>query len=138
MIPKPHKLGLISTLPTALGKKFFQLCYCSLAKIISSWVARPMNGQNGYFRTGRFKKASNSNFCLNFANKVERTLKRLLHKKTQTEKGCSIYVDPAVEEALYQEALAEELAKDSRAKAAGHIRMGEFILMVDSDTRVVG
>jgi hypothetical protein len=96
-----------------------------------------MNGENGYFRTGRFKKASNSNFCMNFSNKVERTLKRLLHEKTQTEKGAPIYVDPAVEEALYHEALAEELAKDTRAKAAGNIRMGEIILMVDSDTRVV-
>ena len=96
-----------------------------------------MNGENGYFRTGRFKKASNSNFCLNFSNKVERTLKRLLLEKTQTEKGNPIYVDVSVEEALYHEALAEELSKDSRAKAAGYIRMGEIILMVDSDTRVV-
>jgi len=100
-------------------------------------VARPANGENGYFRTGRFKKASNSNFCLNFSNKVERTLKRLLLEKTQTAKGSPIFVDPSVEEALYQQALAEELSKDSRAKAAGDIRMGEIILMVDSDTRVV-
>lgn len=96
-----------------------------------------MNGEDGYFRTGQFKKASNSNFCMNFSNKVERTLKRLLLEKTQTEKGAPIYVDASVEEALYQEALAEELAKDKRAKAAGDIRMGEIILMVDSDTRVV-
>ena len=96
-----------------------------------------MNGENGYFRTGRFKKASNSNFCLNFSNKVERTLKKLLLEKTGTKVGNPIYVDASVEAALYDQALAEELAKDSRAKAAGDIRMGEVILMVDSDTRLV-
>jgi hypothetical protein len=96
-----------------------------------------MNGEDGYFRTGRFKKASNSNFCMNFANKVERTLRRLVLEKSQTEKGFPIYLDPSVENALYKEALAIELGKDKRAKAAGNIRIGEVILMVDSDTRVV-
>lgn len=96
-----------------------------------------MNGEDGYFRTGRFKKASNSNFCMNFSNKVERTLKRLVYERKQVRDGGPIFIDPAEEEALYQQALAEELAKDPRAKAAGDIRIGEVILMVDSDTRVV-
>jgi hypothetical protein len=96
-----------------------------------------MNGEDGYFRTGRFKKASNSNFCINHSNKVERTLKRLLHERTQTEPGNPIFVDPLMEAAAYKEAMAIELARDPRAKAAGDIRMGEIVLMVDSDTRVV-
>lgn len=96
-----------------------------------------MNGENGYFRTGRFKKASNSNFCMNFSNRVERTLKRLVLERKQVEEGAPIFIDPAEEEALYQQALAEELINDPRAKAAGDIRIGEIILMVDSDTRVV-
>lgn len=96
-----------------------------------------MNGENGYFRTGRFKKASNSNFCMNFSNKVERTLTRLVHEAKEVKDGSPILITPAEEEAFYQQALAEELAKDTRAKAAGDIRIGEVILMVDSDTRVV-
>lgn len=74
---------------------------------------------------------------MNFSNKVERTLKKLILEKTQTPDGEPIYIDADVEEALYQQALAEELVKDPRAKAAGDIRIGEVILMVDSDTRVV-
>jgi hypothetical protein len=96
-----------------------------------------MNGENGYFRTGRFKKASNSNFCMNFANKVERTLTRLVHAHSQVRDGSPVFIDPAEEDVLYHQALTEELAKDSRVKAAGNIRIGEVILMVDSDTRVV-
>ncbi|ETI23905.1 hypothetical protein G647_05712 [Cladophialophora carrionii CBS 160.54] len=100
------------------------------------WVARPMNGENGYFRTGRFKKASNSNFCMNFANRVERTLTRLVHAHSQARDGSPVFIDPAQEDVLYHQALTEELAKDSRVKAAGNIRIGEVILMCDSDTRV--
>jgi hypothetical protein len=96
-----------------------------------------MNGENGYFRTGRFKKASNSNFCMNFANRVERTLTRLVHARSQVRDGSPIFIDPAEEDVLYHQALTEELAKDSRVKAAGNIRIGEIILMCDSDTRVV-
>lgn len=96
-----------------------------------------MNGENGYFRTGRFKKASNSNFCMNFSNRVERTLQRLVLERKKVEAGAPIFIDPAEEEALYQQALAEELINDPRAKAAGDIRIGEIILMLDSDTRVV-
>lgn len=96
-----------------------------------------MNGENGYFRTGRFKKASNSNFCMNFSNRVERTMTRLVQERKQVKDGSPIFLDPVEEEELYQQAMAEELAKDTRAKAAGDIRIGEIILMVDSDTRVV-
>ena len=74
---------------------------------------------------------------MNFANKVERTLTRLVYEHTQVGDGSRVYIDQADEDTLYHQALAEELAKDSRVRAAGNIRMGEVILMVDSDTRVV-
>jgi hypothetical protein len=74
---------------------------------------------------------------MNFANRVERTLTRLVQSHTQVRDGSPVFIDPTVEDNLYHQALTEELAKDSRVKAAGNIRIGEVILMVDSDTRVV-
>jgi hypothetical protein len=74
---------------------------------------------------------------MNFANRVERTLTRLVRDHTQIRDGSPILIDPTVEDILYHQALTEELAKDSRVKAAGNIRIGEVILMCDSDTRVV-
>jgi hypothetical protein len=38
---------------------------------------------------------------------------------------------------LYTASLARVLEEDGRIQAAGNIRMGEIILIVDSDTRVV-
>lgn len=35
------------------------------------WVARPPHNQDGFVRKGKFKKASNMNYALNVANKVE-------------------------------------------------------------------
>lgn len=98
-----------------------------------SWVARPQNNQDGYIRKGRFKKASNMNFALNIANKVEDEVLRLL--SGQLEKNA--FVDMSEEEAVYQQALRNVLEGDPRARAGGDIRIGEIILLVDCDTRVV-
>lgn len=38
---------------------------------------------------------------------------------------------------MYKTALDRVLTEDPRAIAAGNIRMGEIILIIDSDTRVV-
>lgn len=46
-------------------------------------------------------------------------------------------INPHVEEAYYEQALARVMESDSRIKAGGDIRVGEHILLVDSDTRVV-
>lgn len=74
------------------------------------------------------------NFALNVSNKVEDRLLELLSDTLET----SDMVDASLEEQLYQQALREVLASDDRIKAAGDIRIGESILIVDSDTRVVG
>ncbi|KAI2178668.1 hypothetical protein LOZ24_002042 [Ophidiomyces ophidiicola] len=96
------------------------------------WVARPKNNDNGYVRKGKFKKASNMNFALNVSNRVE---DKLLEKLADTLQTTDI-IDATEEDQLYQLALEEVLAADSRAVAAGDIRIGEAILIVDSDTRV--
>ncbi|EER25724.1 hypothetical protein D8B26_004179 [Coccidioides posadasii str. Silveira] len=96
------------------------------------WVARPRNNEDGYIRKGKFKKASNMNFALNISNKVEDKLLEMLSETLET----TDMVDVGREELFYQLALEEVLASDSRVKAAGDIRIGEAILIVDSDTRV--
>ncbi|KAL1955710.1 hypothetical protein VTO42DRAFT_8182 [Malbranchea cinnamomea] len=96
------------------------------------WVARPKNNENGYIRKGKFKKASNMNFALNVSNKVEDKLLEMLSDTLST----TDMIDPVQEETLYRLALEEVLASDNRIRAAGDIRIGEAILIVDSDTRV--
>jgi cellulose synthase/poly-beta-1,6-N-acetylglucosamine synthase-like glycosyltransferase len=48
----------------------------------------------------------------------------------------SQFIDEVEEESLYQDALAKVLEENPLAMAAGDIRVGEVILIVDSDTRV--
>ncbi|KAF2475919.1 uncharacterized protein BDR25DRAFT_89438 [Lindgomyces ingoldianus] len=96
------------------------------------WVARPKHNHDGFIRKGKFKKASNMNFALNVSNKVEDTLQSLIDARYPSEEA----ITEDQEALLYQEALQTVLAADSRAKAGGNIRMGEIILIVDSDTRV--
>lgn len=47
------------------------------------------------------------------------------------------FVDDQELNNLYKASLARVLEEDGRIQAAGNIRMGEIILIVDSDTRVV-
>lgn len=100
------------------------------------WVARPKhNGDEGYVREGKFKKASNMNFALNLTQKVEADLQELVNAQSTTNDNGMI--DEKVESQLYHRALTKVLEKNSLAWAEGDIRMGEIILIVDSDTRVV-
>lgn len=98
------------------------------------WVARPKHGQDGFIRKGKFKKASNMNFALNISQKVEAYLQEMVDAKRAAE-GTDM-IDEQEEEEMYQAALARVLEENALAQAAGNIRMGEFILIVDSDTRV--
>lgn len=98
-----------------------------------AWVARPPNGKDGYIRAGKFKKASNMNYALNFSNLVEDRL--LLKVQNLCPDGL---VTDKLEGELYADALDEILQeRGNESWAGGNIRMGEFILIVDSDTRVV-
>ena len=91
------------------------------------WVARPGHGENGFKRRGKFKKASNMNFALMVSNKVEEKLS-LVPRGPQW-----LHYD---EVRAYETALKEVLREDGRAWAEGNIRIGDYILLVDSDTRV--
>ncbi|KAF2761334.1 hypothetical protein EJ05DRAFT_491960 [Pseudovirgaria hyperparasitica] len=95
------------------------------------WVSRPKHNDDGFIRKGKFKKASNMNFALNISNKVEDKLDQMVN---ELEKDG--YLDDREEERLYKAALKQVLDENPRAKADGNIRVGEFILIVDSDTQV--
>lgn len=97
------------------------------------WVSRPKHNHEGFVRRGKFKKASNMNFALNITNRVEDELQKLING--MYEKGMTS-ISEEQEDVLYQQALETILTADPRAKAGGNIRMGEFILIVDSDTIV--
>ncbi|KAG4261955.1 hypothetical protein FPRO04_13985 [Fusarium proliferatum] len=97
------------------------------------WVARPGHNPNGegikrFIRRGKFKKASNMNYALGISLKVEDKLVQIDRdeKWTQVE-----------ESAAYQKCLDEVLSEElGRAWVGGDIRVGDYLLLVDSDTRV--
>ncbi|KAF7188524.1 hypothetical protein HII31_10186, partial [Pseudocercospora fuligena] len=106
------------------------------------WCSRPKHeysrkNKTAYNRRGKFKKASNLNYCLDFSLRVEERLEELLTEESR-RLGCQIEDVPATaQSSAYDRALADELAKDEgRTLAAGDIRIGEIILLIDCDTKV--
>lgn len=97
------------------------------------WVSRPKHNFEGFVRRGKFKKASNMNFALNISNRVEDAMQKLIDDLY--EKGLDELTEDQESE-LYEAALKQVLDADPRAKAGGNIRMGDIILIVDSDTIV--
>ncbi len=100
------------------------------------WVARPKHGDNGFVRGGKFKKASNMNYALNISNRTEDALRDMVDERIR-----ELMVEELPdheEDDLYKAALNRVLEEDEgRTWAEGDIRIGEFILIVDSDTRIV-
>jgi hypothetical protein len=99
------------------------------------WTARPKDKTEGYTRKGRFKKASNMNFALNASLKVETYIRQMMAEK-YTRDGDDM-VSQYEEEEMYKSALDRVLNEDSLLVGAGNIRIGELILIIDSDTRIV-
>ncbi|KAH9023732.1 glycosyl transferase family group 2-domain-containing protein [Lactarius pseudohatsudake] len=111
------------------------------------WVARPKHedGEGGFKRRGRFKKASNMNYGLALTLKMEEHIQKL--ELERGEKGSvtdSTISDDDVED-LEEKALRlaiEEIYEESGrrwkpwANNAKAIRMGEIILIIDADTIV--
>ena len=100
------------------------------------WVARPAHnprpdveaGETVFLRRGKFKKASNMNYALHISNRVEERL-------ATVDRGPRW--DNEKETAAYRECLEEVLQEDGgRTWAEGNIRVGDYILLIDSDTRV--
>lgn len=97
------------------------------------YVARPAHDPkgSGFVRRGKFKKASNMNYALNFSNRVEERLQSL----ERDEKWTSTEETAAYEQVL-KDTLDEQSKDQPRAWAAGNIRIGDYILIIDSDTRI--
>lgn len=97
------------------------------------WVARPKHieepqeGEIRFIRKGKFKKASNMNYALMISNRVEEKLWNISRPDGWTVGD---------EEEASERCLAEVLEEEGRAWAAGDIRVGDYILLIDSDTRV--
>ncbi|KAK0635786.1 glycosyl transferase family group 2-domain-containing protein [Bombardia bombarda] len=100
------------------------------------WVARPTHrpkpdveaGETLFLRRGKFKKASNMNYALHVSNRVE-------EKLGEVNRGSRWSADQ--ERAAYHQCLADVLQEDEgRTWAEGNIRVGDYILIIDSDTRV--
>ncbi|EQL03458.1 hypothetical protein OCS_00843 [Ophiocordyceps sinensis CO18] len=99
------------------------------------WAARPKhNGEEAFCRKGKFKKASNMNFALNTSQKVEAHLQEAMDAKLAS--GESDLIEESEEAAMYEVALCRVLEENPLVWAEGDIRVGEIILLVDSDTRV--
>jgi hypothetical protein len=98
------------------------------------WVARPKHnpkpkeGEEPFLRRGKFKKASNMNYGLWISNRIE--------AKLATD-GTPTTLTQELESTIYSNALAEVIAEDGgRTWAEGNVRIGDYILLIDSDTRV--
>jgi hypothetical protein len=98
------------------------------------WVARPKHNpkpgdsEKTFVRKGKFKKASNMNYALMVSNKVEDKLLLIERTSDWTQED---------EYAVYNQCLAQVLIdEEGRAWAEGNIRVGDYILLIDSDTRV--
>jgi hypothetical protein len=98
------------------------------------WVARPAHnpkpkrGEKHFLRRGKFKKASNMNYALRLSVQVEEKLALV----ERSEDWSQWHENQAYEEALKQ-VLTE---REGEAWADGSIRVGDYILLIDSDTRV--
>ncbi|WVQ83999.1 hypothetical protein IAT38_006144 [Cryptococcus sp. DSM 104549] len=101
-----------------------------------AYVARPGHGVEGYVRKGRFKKAGNMNFATTLSLRVEEIMDEM-RPEAQQAFGEDHMWNELDENNVYDRALAQVLEeREGKAWAAGNIRFGEIILIIDSDTRV--
>jgi Glycosyl transferase family group 2 len=98
------------------------------------WVARPKHkpkpadGEKAFIRAGKFKKASNMNYALYVSSRVEDRLAALPRERHLTQQE---------ERESYDKALAQVIEEDEGSTwAEGNVRIGDYILLIDSDTRV--
>lgn len=97
------------------------------------WVARPKHNsktaEGGIFlRAGKFKKASNMNYAMAVSSRIEDKLATIQRGPMWTQEA---------EAEAYLKCLEEVKVEDSgKTWAEGNVRIGDYILLIDSDTRV--
>ena len=98
------------------------------------WVARPAHnpkpedGSTPFVRAGKFKKASNMNYAMAVSARVEDKLTEINRPGAWTQED---------ETDAYMSCLQQVIEEDEgRTWADGNIRIGDYILIIDSDTRV--
>ena len=98
------------------------------------WVARPKHnpkpaeGERAFIRAGKFKKASNMNYAMEVSSRLEDKLLQFERPSAWTH---------ADEQRLYNDCLDSIKEEDEgRTWAGGNVRIGDYILLIDSDTRV--
>ncbi|KAI9810459.1 MAG: hypothetical protein M1827_006235 [Pycnora praestabilis] len=98
------------------------------------WVARPRHnsspqaGEKPFLRRGKFKKASNMNYGLMISDTIEQKLSLIERKPSWTQDN---------ERVAYKQCLRDVLKDQTcHAWADGDIRIGDYILLIDSDTRI--
>ena len=85
-------------------------------------------GVQPFIRAGKFKKASNMNFAMAFSVKVEDKLAKLERDEYWTAND---------ERREYERCCGEVFADTPpTTQHGGNVRMGDYILLIDSDTRV--
>jgi hypothetical protein len=78
------------------------------------------------------------NYCLDFSNRVEDELSRLISQLADSRNTDTRNITMKEESVLYQQAFDSTLSSDEgRTMAAGDVRLGEILLLIDCDTRVV-
>jgi hypothetical protein len=99
-----------------------------------AWVSRPKHdpkptdGSTPFVRPGKFKKASNMNYALEVSARIEDKLARIHRSAAWTQEN---------ESEAYDEAFRLVIEEDEgRTWAEGNVRIGDYILLIDSDTRV--
>jgi cellulose synthase/poly-beta-1,6-N-acetylglucosamine synthase-like glycosyltransferase len=98
------------------------------------WVARPKHnptptdGSKPFQRRGKFKKASNMNYALRLSLEIEQELVKVTRSADWSQLD---------ENDAYGIVLQNVLAgREGETWADGNIRVGDYILLIDSDTRV--
>ncbi|KAJ7772343.1 hypothetical protein B0H16DRAFT_1769098 [Mycena metata] len=99
------------------------------------WTARPGHGRDGFVRKGKFKKPSNMNYGLALSLKLEKHLAALEAAGVSEDDG-ECLEDKAMHLAV--EEIYEDSGRKYRPWACNRksLRVGEIILIIDSDTIV--
>ncbi|BGP57371.1 hypothetical protein JCM8202_005788 [Rhodotorula sphaerocarpa] len=128
-----------------LGDKDYQIRKAFYEANAIGYVARPGHGKY-YNRAGRFKKSSNLNVALELSIRVEELMKerrpdRPLDNPWSYEEDQELY-EKCLQDALEEKKVVfppegeNEKPKVVGPWASGNVRVGELILIIDSDTRV--